>query len=210
MSTRVTKEEVVRALKAAMATIGFKKTGRSIIFLRSVSTELYAWVGMPMGRNRGADSFSVQPMVGVHYPELMSLMFELTGGDIPKSPIATVARNIGYLSKENDFWDYNIEESKAVNSVCEAVAQDVEEVGMPWIESLVDLQHLAAAIDKHQGKDQRAIILPPLLWMLDDLESALRVIETHIEYRKQHKGYLEYYLKYAERFRARTMEGREG
>lgn len=200
---RIPKKDVELAVCAAVEKIGFRKRGRLGLYLYDFGDKVMGWLGVTVQIYRAEQLYMTYATVGVHYPELERLFYELTGPSYrSRGPTATVANNLGNLTDEARFYGYPVAFDAKPNKAVKCMVKDLKKYGLPWSRSLIDREVLATTMARLNPPDYAAIRLPILYW----LEGRHELIDATIAEYYAKRGYGEWFPEYYGAFEKRLRK----
>lgn len=143
---------VDQALEERLEQLGFQKA-RDGVFLREIAPDVAGWIGIGLASHKRGGEVDADPMVGVRYEPVERLIPSSESHD------ATVFRPLYELVPGGGYrtWSFDVGD---VEEQADELAEAVEEVGMPFMDSLASRDAIEQALTSWAFADVRRRRLP--------------------------------------------------
>lgn len=194
------------ACDSELKEIGFKRK-RKGIYVRPSTPSADGWVGLNLTRANLPVSLGVNPVVGVRHAGLESALLELVDG-MPKSPVPSVTRPLGYLMPESRFSTWEFSGGTPLRETASNLVSAIDEYGAPFIETYSDWASYCALVDGTGLilDNQVAKVFPVIAILNGDKSKAETLLNGELTRVAQSESvYAVAYRKFAQRFRDRYL-----
>jgi hypothetical protein len=162
-----------RSIVRSLATLGWEERLKGMLTHELRSDDgIVGWLGLAVTPRAERGYVSVNPVVGVHDPEVERLVAKFQGKRYQPFADGTIGRPLGYLMPTKSFRTWRFD-SKTIANGAEDLAEAVDRYGLPYAEENADRRKLAETLERDDFVDSRILRIPVFLLLLGERERAL-------------------------------------
>lgn len=153
---------------------GFKKSGRN---WHRADGENWLVVNVQASSSNFGEDGKFTVNLGVYAAAVAALAGQIAINGKPKEYDSTIRERLGGLAYGVDHW-WAIESGSNLNLISADLVEKMRSVGIPWLDSHRDMQHLAAAL-----RNSPSLLSVSAAWLVGDKDEATRRLREAIERR---------------------------
>lgn len=134
--------DVEAAARAALATVGFRKSGE--IFTLDLKPGVLGRLGLPLARWQGEVTL-INPFIGVHHVELERELSALIGGKYLRSEVS-LGCGLGYVMPQASFVPFLFSDEATAHQAVWDITEATKDFGIPFMRSYETLPAVVASL----------------------------------------------------------------
>jgi hypothetical protein len=167
------RSEALGSIGRSLAIHGWEERLKGVLTHQLESEDgIAGWLGLAATPKAERGYVSVNPVVGVHDPEVERLVAEFQGKRYRPFADGTIGRPLGYLMPTKSFRTWRFDGKTTANGA-EELAEAVTRYGLPYAEENADRRKLAETLERDDFVDSRILRMPVLLLLLGEPKRAL-------------------------------------